>query len=454
MLIAGLACLVLAAYAGWWLLPALAFVLWLAHEAWLADHLFYSPRSDDLHQLAPDWTRVATVADGRLHVSDPLPPADTVVLEGRVEAGFSGRFFDPWLCLADRRFDFERGCHGRRFLALDASRLGESSGPIPLHPGHCRLAGEVRIHGFRQPDYAGKRLLIVAPHADDAELAAFGLYQRADDVMIVTLTQGETEAGHYEALGLGEAQAARLKGRLRSWDSMAIPLWGDVSQDHCLQMGYFCMQLQAMRAAPDTPQGSRLSGESDIRAARCWNSQTLPGDVDGKPTWRNLVADLSAILGQYSPEVVVLPHPVVDPHPDHVAAAAAVAEAVRDSQVRIAHYLLYANHLHDNDRWPMGPAGGGITLPPRHVAGPAERYWINPLGEEQQLAKAMALAMQHDLRPPLPFKKRLRRHIQCWLAGRRWPATGENEYFRKAVRAGELFAVTGSLDAVLPQLRS
>ena len=51
----------------------------------------------------------------------------------------------------------------------------------------------------------------------------------------------------------------------------------------------------------------------------------------------------------------------------------------------------------------------------------------------------MALAMQHDLQGPLPLKKRLRRLIQRLLVGRAWPVTGEDEFFRKAVRRHELF---------------
>ena len=43
--------------------------------------------------------------------------------------------------------------------------------------------------------------------------------------------------------------------------------------------------------------------------------------------------------------------------------------------------------------------------------------------------------------PPLPTKKRLRRLLQRLLAGRRWPASGEDEFFRKAVRRHELFWV-------------
>ena len=53
----------------------------------------------------------------------------------------------------------------------------------------------------------------------------------------------------------------------------------------------------------------------------------------------------------------------------------------------------------------------------------------------------MALAMQHDLQGPLPLKRRIRRWIQRALVGRRWPATGEDEFFRKAVRRHELFWV-------------
>ena len=54
---------------------------------------------------------------------------------------------------------------------------------------------------------------------------------------------------------------------------------------------------------------------------------------------------------------------------------------------------------------------------------------------------AQALALQHDLQTPLTGKKRLRRLIQRVLAGRQWPATGDDEFFRKAVRRHELFWV-------------
>lgn len=64
-----------------------------------------------------------------------------------------------------------------------------------------------------------------------------------------------------------------------------------------------------------------------------------------------------------------------------------------------------------------------------------------PLSIELQRDKAMALGMMHDLQPPAPFKRRLRRLFQRLLAGRAPSVYGENEFFRKAVRRQELFWV-------------
>jgi hypothetical protein len=61
------------------------------------------------------------------------------------------------------------------------------------------------------------------------------------------------------------------------------------------------------------------------------------------------------------------------------------------------------------------------------------------LPTDAQRDKAMALGMMHDLQPRAPLKRRVRRWLQKLLARRRWPAEGENEFFRKSVRRHELF---------------
>ena len=425
----------------WWWVPVLLLLGWVAHEAWFADHLFYSPSDDYSYAFAePTRTVNGRIDAGYLRLEGDVA-ADTLVLQVHIKASWLGRWFDPYVLMGNDRQDFERGVKGRRYLNLSGQGELLAQGKLSLRGRFCRLDPHVTLHAQLNPDYAEPRLMIVAPHAYDAELAAFGLYSRAREVSILTLTQGEIEAESYQKLGLEQAAAAQLKGRLRAWDSLAVPLWGGVPQSQCVQLGYYCLQLPAMQAQPEQAFGSRESGETDIRSVRANNALSLPGDADGVPSWRNLLADLVAALEHYQPEVVVTPHPQLDPHSDHVASTQALLEAIELSSWKPKTLLLYANHLHDNDRWPMGPAGFGIALPPAIEALPADGLWSPCLDAAQQLDKAMALAMQHDLQGPLPLKRRIRRWIQHVLVGRRWPATGADEFFRKAVRRHELFWV-------------
>jgi hypothetical protein len=130
------------------------------------------------------------------------------------------------------------------------------------------------------------------------------------------------------------------------------------------------------------------------------------------------LADLRELLLRARPEVLVLPHPTLDPHPDHICAQEAVLEALRGLTWQPTTVLGYANHLHDNDRWPMGDTGQGIALPPAFDPSMLMHPYCLPVSLALQRDKAMALGMMHDLQPPMPFKRRVRRLIQSLLASR------------------------------------
>ncbi|MFJ2365682.1 PIG-L deacetylase family protein [Pseudomonas sp. NPDC087697] len=430
----------------WWLPLVLAVLAWIAHEAWFADHLFYSPE-DDYQYSFPPYTQQPKVRldGGRLLLDEGVILTDdtTLVLALRIKSTWLGRFIDPVVELSggddpDRQ-TFERGVNGLRYLNLSGQAGVLSQGHLRLRGHFCRLLGEPVLWSFEQPDYRRQRVMVIAPHADDAELAAFGLYSQADEAWIVTLTAGEIEAEHYRQMGLSAVEASRIKGRLRAWDSIAVPRWAGVPEAQCVQLGYFCLQLAAMQAAPDQPIASREADLSDTRLFRQLNPFSLPGDSDGAPTWNNLLADLRELLLKARPEVIVLPHPALDPHPDHICAQQAVLEALQGLEWQPTTVLGYANHLHDNDRWPMGDSGAGIALPPVFDSAHVLQPYCLALSIEQQRDKAMALGMMHDLQPRMPFKRRLRRSIQQFLAGRAPSPLGENEFFRKAVRRHELF---------------
>ncbi|KAI2691809.1 PIG-L family deacetylase [Pseudomonas sp. TNT3] len=432
----------------WWLPVVLAVLGWVAHEAWFADHLFYSP-ADDYQYIFPPYTQQPKVhLDGeRLRLDDGVMLVDdaTLILALRIKSNWLGRFIDPVVELSggsnpDRQ-TFERGVDGLRYLNLSGQSSALSQGELQLRGRFCRLLGEPVLWAFEYPDYRNKRVMVIAPHADDAELAAFGLYSSAEQSWIVTLTAGEIEAGHYQQMGLDRVEASRLKGSLRAWDSVSVPLWGGVPQERCIQLGYFCLQLPVMQRAPAEPVASNDAQLGDTRYFRRFNPFALHSDVDGVPSWNNLLGDLHELIERIQPQVIVLPHPRFDPHPDHLCSQQAVLQALAATTWQPETLLYYANHLHDNDRWPMGDAGTGVALPPQITADEPLRPWTLGLSTEKQWHKAMSLGMMHDLQPRLPLKRLLRRVIQRCLAARRWPVYGENEFFRKTVRRHELFWV-------------
>ena len=427
----------------WWLPLLLLPLLWVAHEAWFADHLFYSPAEDYQYTFPADCVaHPVELVGGAVRLPSPLDLAGdaTLVLQLRLKSHWLGRFLDPAVVLGDEDCQtFERGVAGVRYLNLTGLAGSLSAGQLRLRGRHCRLPTEATLWVVPTQDLRQKRVMVIAPHADDAELAAYGLYSQAQEAWVVTLTAGEIEAEHYQQMGLEKTEAARLKGRLRAWDSIAVPRWAGIPEAHCVQLGYFCLQLPAMQATPDQPIASREAELADTRLFRQFNSMTLPGDQDGAPTWNNLLADLRALLLQARPQVLVMPHPTLDPHPDHICAQAAVLQALQGLAWQPETVLGYANHLHDNDRWPMGESGTGVTLPPQLEGGESWAPYSMLLDLPTQRDKAMALGMMHDLQPPAPFKRRLRRLLQRWLAGRRASPYGENEFFRKAVRRHELF---------------
>lgn len=435
---------VIGVWVAWWLPLVLGALAWVAHEAWFADHLFYAPGEDYRYRFAADAEVAGVRLDaGLLRVDQPLDSAATLVLAVTVKSTWLGRFFDPVVAIlggeSPDRQAFERGVNGVRYLNLSGLASVIAAGELRVRGRFCAVQGVPRLWAWDNPDYAAQRVMVIAPHADDAELAAFGLYSQAHTPWIVTLTAGEIEAEHYQHMGLAPAEAARLKGRLRAWDSIAVPRWAGVPEAQCVQLGYFCLQLPAMRATPDQPVASREAELGDVRLFRQFNAFALPADRDGSPTWNNLLADLRQLLLTARPEVIVFPHPVLDPHPDHICAQQAVMEALAGLEWQPTSVLGYANHLHDNDRWPMGDAGTGIALPPQFDDTLELHPCSLPLSLAQQRDKAMALGMMHDLQPAAPLKRRVRRWLQRILAGRSRSPYGENEFFRKAVRRHELF---------------
>ncbi|QAX81569.1 PIG-L deacetylase family protein [Candidatus Pseudomonas adelgestsugas] len=427
----------------WWLPILLAVFTWLVHENWFVEYLFYSPKNDYQYKFTADTEQLGVTLDkGRLVLRQEfeLIGDETLILAVRLKSSMVGHFIDPYVVLSyDDRQVFERGVNGLRYLNLTGQAQLLLSGQLLLRSRFCHVQGELVLSVFRYPDVRRQRMMVIAPHADDAELAAFGLYSQTVQPWIVTLTAGEIEAEHYQRMGLSKPEAARLKGRLRAWDSIVVPRWAGIRQEYLIQLGYFCLQLMAMKLEPDRAVVSLEAELNDIRVFRQFNQFLLPADTNGLATWSNLLADLRAIILLARPEVIVLPCSLLDSHPDHVCARQAVLEALQDLEWQPTILLGYANHLHDNNRWPMGDSGNGVALPPFFDTTYTLLPYCVSLSKQEQCNKAMSLGMMHDLQPRISFKRRVRRVIQRLFSGRAISPWGENDFFRKAVRRHELF---------------
>jgi LmbE family N-acetylglucosaminyl deacetylase len=340
---------------------------------------------------------------------------------------------------------------GMRWLNVSGLRA-------PLVPG---ALVDLRTHGVTvEPGPATVRLfankldlngtiLILAPHPDDAEIAAFGLYAERN-ATIVTITSGNAGDFNYRAQVSDPAEHYLLKGYLRAMDSITIPWQGGVPPERCFNLGYFDARLEAMRQKPNEAVNEMYGPNQDVLPYRRVNIGRLLRVESRTATWNHLVEDLGDIFRKVRPDVVVMPHPALDTHLDHQYTTVAAIDALEQWDGTPA-FLLYTNHAFDN-LYPFGPAGTVMSLPPWHVSDmPVERVYSHPLDTVLQRRKLFALESMHDLRLS-PAEQET-----CDLPGvqRRpdYPRAPSVDYFRRGPRNDEIFFVFNR-DAVREVVRT
>jgi LmbE family N-acetylglucosaminyl deacetylase len=291
-------------------------------------------------------------------------------------------------------------------------------------------------------------MLILAPHPDDAEIAAFGLY--ADrKATIVTITSGNAGDFNYRANVSDPAEHYLLKGYLRTVDSVTVPWQGGIPPDRCFNLGYFDARLAAMRQTPDQPVSEMYGPNQDVLPYRRANIGRLLKIESRTSTWNHLVEDLEDLFRKVRPDIVVMPHPLLDTHLDHQYTTVAAVEAL-DRWNGTPTFLLYTNHASGN-LYPFGPAGTAMSLPPWHENDlTVERVYSHPVTPALQRRKLFALESMHDLRLS-PEEQHT-----CDLPGvtRRpdFPRTPDVDYFRRGPRSEEVFFVFGR-DGVREMIR-
>lgn len=431
---------------GYWFFSFLAVVgVYLFHLIFMSDHIYYSPSSDYRYNIKSSIYISISLTNNIITIQkDYLDSIDSCFIPVVIQSSIFGRFFDPYieLKLNDKksRQYFERGANGVRFLNISSylPLLKGNNTTLKIKSVACQIMHNgAQAMGFANADYLKKSTLILSPHADDAELAAFGYYKQADTIFIATITAGESEAQQYLNVTGNSQEAALLKGRLRAWDSITVPLWAR-KQNCAVQLGYACSSLSIMHQSPEIPITSKGTGKNTTNEYRQFNAIKLSSDDDSLNTWSNLIADLKELLIAQQPEVIITPHPLLDAHSDHQYVTCAIVEACTELKYAPI-FLCYVNHHHQTDMYPFGLEHADVPLPPYFSDEfISDKIFSLELSIKDQQDKIMALQMMHDLQRPIKFKKKLR-HLLQRAVGRSSYPYGEDDYFRKSIRNQELF---------------
>ena len=311
---------------------------------------------------------------------------------------------------------------------------------------------KARVHLCREKVTAEDRVLVVAPHPDDAEIAAFGLYSDTR-ATIVTLTAGDASDRYQNPTQPWMSLSRSAIANMRVWDSLTIPQLGGVPPEQAINLCFPDGRLMEMYLNPDHDFQNEGEDAFDFQRLRRMNRSSLIGDAEAC-TWKSLVQDLSRIFAELKPTIVVMPHPRLDPNPDHLFATVALREALQSICSTTGRMFLYTVHNRRSELWPFGPAGSGVALlpilPEDGVC--ADGFYSHALSAERQRQKFIALEAMHDVRDlqwpggsPLRIGSRVLAELRAMAHGM---GVDPTSYLRRAVRPDELFFVTSFADGM------
>lgn len=282
--------------------------------------------------------------------------------------------------------------------------------------------------------------IIIGPHPDDNEIAAFSFFNSQS--IYINVTAGQYNNSRFNKLYKNKSIALQKQGVFRSIDSIASPLAFGISKDNIHNFGYFCQNLRNMYANRLVTCASKFNGlmlePALFRDVKI--NAFLPSD-NFSHTWQSMVSDFELCFSKNAFINVVLPDPRTDSHEDHQFTTLAAIEALVNLGIKDVNLLFYTNHLINSEFFPYGARHAPISLPPQFEENfKYDSILSVPLSATTQADKFIALQMMHDLRSGVEFEdlKGRFKHIVLLLKSL---IHDDGNYFDRAVRGNELFFV-------------
>jgi LmbE family N-acetylglucosaminyl deacetylase len=432
-----------------------------ASHFWANLYLYdYDVEADYNYDFAPDSNTLNRI-NVKVYKDHFLLPKtsgdwDTGLLRINVSSSFLGKFFSPYVEVACEgkhyKQYFEHGARGVRYINF--SHIANTNSTRVTITGH-HLSWDVQENElllFNNPRIADKKILVIAPHPDDAEVAAFGLYSYKNS-RIVSITDGSTGSAKYEKYFFSDDKNTSygLIAKLRVIDSLTVPAIGGVGQQNCSNLAYYSETLEEMCAYPDKDVKNRHTTVADDMSLRKLNITQLP--YNARPNWLSLVNDITHVLNVFQPDIIVTPHPLLDTNLDHQHSTLALFEAIKKTNLsRKGKFYFYSNHYILGRGYQYGDQGSLTTLPPHFSKLGFSSIYSHELTKRIQMEKLFALDSMHDLRP-LPYKVNisfldyLSNTAHVLIEYLRNGSEFDLSYYRKSIKSNELFFVYPFSDA-------
>ncbi len=377
------------------------------------------------------------ILSNTLDLSDIDSSYDTIFLKISLKSSILSYIFEPNISLNKQKQYFEYGSKGTRYINL-SSMAGKI---ITLKMNFMRFSKKnLSLYGYNNNVNINDKILILAPHADDAEIASFGLYKSAKNVTIVTLTTGENGVCKYCDLYSTSLEASIKKAELRSFNALTTGMLGNVNISNSIMLGYYGGSLTKMAKDKQKIISSDITNFPDMNQFRKVNHSNFNLITKSKSQYSYFYNDIRTIVDELKPSIIISPHPQIDSNPDHQQTTKTLLDILDELQLT-PKLLLYTNHLPISELYPYGKIFSNISLPPINKHFHFDSVLSYPLTENLQKDKFFALENMYDLRDsilPLSLKRSYKHFIRMLI---KKIYVKDKSYFRRSLRSNELFFV-------------
>jgi len=404
----------------------------------------YNPQLDYTYEFSPTYAERIELHINNSHIdlSNLSKEVNTAFVEIDLQSTLKGFVNEPevkMIANGDTVLqEFECRTKGVRYLNI-SNLVQKGAKDIRLKFTGCKPENKmVKLIAFQNQNIPEAKILILSPHPDDAEIAAYGLYaSNPANTFIATITAGDAGSMRYDELYSDSIIHYIKKGQVRVWNSITVPMLGGIAPENAINLGYFDASLKTMHNDTTALAKSKYLNTTDINLFRSKNCSHLPDSLQPESNWRSLVSDLKYLILKVQPTVVLSTYPAIDWHYDHKFTTLALIQAMGELHYVDCELWLYTNHLPLSEFYPWGKQGSAISLPPHFDRKPIyfDRLCSFPLSKSLQSEKVLALDAMNDLRPDTQY----RNTKASWKQTRKnfWNKLylQETNYFRRSVRS-------------------